>query len=130
MVKGIQQIDGAAHPGIPAVKHILLTKKNTHCHLCNGFGHSLKECPSYKHVKQAVRKCKILKGGWKAIYSHLYELGKLTEVSTIQHQATQASYGGSTKGRIFDLTIRAMTDEERSMLRILLGPEPEAEMEG
>ena len=88
--------------------------------MCNGFGHSLKECPSYKHVKQAVRKCKVLKGGWKAIYSHLYDLGKLEHATTIIHQATQASYGGSTKGSIFDLTIRGMTLAERNMLRISL----------
>ena len=124
MVKGIQQIADNIHPGTPAVKHILLTKKNTHCHLCTGFGHPLKDCPSYKQVKQAVRRCKILKGGWKAIYSHLYDLGKLDQAGTIQHQATQASYGGSTKGRIYELTIGAMTDGERSMLRIILGPEP------
>ena len=92
--------------------------------MCSGFGHALKECPSYKHVRQAVRKCKVLKGGWKAIYSHLYELGKLANAYTITHQATQESYGGSTKGSICNLTIQGMTNNERSMLRLCLGPEP------
>ena len=103
---------------------MILTKKNTHCHLCVGFGHSLKECPTYKYVKQAVRRCKVLKGGWKAIYQHLYELGKLDNRYTIEHPATVASYAGSTKGQIWDLMVSSLTENEKTVLRISLGPQP------
>ena len=92
--------------------------------MCNGFGHSLKECPTYKSVRQAVRKCKVLKGGWKAIYNHLYGLGKLDDPYTITHQATPASYAGSTKGRIWELMVQAMTEGEKTMLRTFLGDGP------
>ena len=105
MVKGVAHINNALHPGVPGVKQIILTKKNTHCHLCCGFGHALKECPTYKFVKQAVRRCKVLKGGWKAIYSHLYELGKLEHEYTIEHNATLECYAGSTKGQIWGLMV-------------------------
>ena len=121
MVKHLATVNDNGHPGVAAVKLIVLNRKHTHCHLCTGFGHCLKECPTYKMVKKAVRNSKVLKGGWKFIYSNLYTMGMLTNAATIIFPATPNCHAGSTKGAILSALITAMSAEEQAIVRTAVG---------
>ena len=120
MVKHIAAADEAGHPGVSAVKLIILNRKHTHCHLCTGFGHCLKECPTYKMVKKAVRNSKVLKGGWKHIYSALYTMGALTNAQTLIFPATPNCHAGSTKGVILAALVSSMSINEQTIIRTAL----------